>query len=280
MSTKKKNIPTIAELTAEYHYITAKDRGGLLKHHAGSLIPLEYYYAKSTEFVDLYMTECSLHFARLEYGGRLIRLKGKYYQEAKLVWLYNTGTYPLTAIMHKDGDRMNTLYSNLVLTSVSSVTQSKSGVAGIYQLTTGYNAHMWVAYYIRNEYQELPIDENGKPLPQREFRTKGWHNRRTKVFNKRIQKLIGYYMTKERAIQAQKRYVNETLHPICRYRVDMKLKRLCATLMGMYPDSPSSATWHYLQLLYNRGVIDEAEALDYAEMLGHGSKVLPAKNSA
>ena len=278
MSRKKKTTPTKAKLLMHYTVLDSR-----FKPHEGRIIPIEIYNTGDIDFIIRYMDLLDPGIIRSDISAknpvRIFNMTGSQYQEPKLAWLYYTGTYPDTAILHKDGDRLNCKQSNLTLAPIRNATQSKSGVPGIYQLTTGYNAHMWVAYYIRNEYQELPIDENGKPLPQREFRTKGWHNRRTKVFNKRIQKLIGYYMTKERAIQAQKRYVNETLHPICRYRVDMKLKRLCATLMGMYPDSPSSATWHYLQLLYNRGVIDEAEALDYAEMLGHGSKVLPDRHT-
>lgn len=277
MPLKKKNTPTIQDLTATYHYITDKDHGGLLRQHQGKLIPLEYYYGKSTTFVDLYMQECASLFAREENGGRLIRLKGRYYQEAKLVWLHHKKIYPQTALLHKDGDRMNCNIKNLELTNVTSTTQSKSGVPGVHQVTTGVNAYMWRAIYTKNTYVEHAIDADGNILHADGWKTKGWHRRRTKIVNKRSQTHIGYYLTKEKAAKALRLYTNEVEHAICRYRTDVKLKRLFMTLNGMFPNNPSGATWHYIQMLYNRGVIDESEALAYAEVLGHDDKILPLK---
>ena len=276
MATKLKNIPSVEDLCTAYHCITVKDHGGLLSHHHGKLIPKYFYYEKSPQFVDLFMQECALYFAREENGGRLIKLKGKYYQEEKLVWLYYKGVYPQNALLHKDGDRMNCDIKNLQLTGVASIIQSSSGVPGVYKMTTGVNAYMWRAVYIENQYEERAVDADGKPLSKEDisWKTRGWHMRKTKIINKRNQKHIGYYLTKEKAIKALKLYTNEIKHPICRYRTDIKIKRLCLTLKGMYPNDASAAVWHYIQILYNRKAIDEAEALFYMEMLGHDNKVL------
>lgn len=277
MATKKKNIPSLQELKTDYHYITDKDHGGLLRQHQGKLIPNEYYYGKSTTFVDLYMQECSSLFAREEGGIRYIRVKGRYHQEAKLVWYYHKGTYPQTAVLNKNKDASDNRISNLELSSVSRRNIDPDRVVGVHQVTTGHNAYMWVATYTKNTFEERAIDADGNILHADGWKTKGWHRRRTKIVNKRSQTHIGYYMTKEKAAKALRLYTNEVEHAICRYRTDVKLKRLFMTLNGMFPNNPSGATWHYIQMLYNRGMIDESEALAYAEVLGHDDKILPLR---
>lgn len=277
MATKKKNIPTQADLKIHYAYLD--DRFGV---HEGRLIPIEIYRNGTIELVKLYMDQINPGIIRTDVNAknpvRLFNMRGGQYQEPKLVWLYHTGKYPQNAVMHKDGNRLNCKIKNLELTNAAYITPSSSGVAGIHQLTTGTNAYMWTATYTKNQYEERAVDKDGHILHKDGWKTKGWHMRKTKIINKRSRILIGYYQTKERAIKALRLYTNEVEHAICRYRTDMKLKRLFLTLNGMFPNNPSSATWHYIQLLYNRGVITEAEALHYMDVLGHGNKILPLRD--
>lgn len=277
MARKKKNTPTQADLKMYYAYLD--DRFG---EHEGRLVPIDIYQNGTIELVKLYMEQIDPGIIRTDQNAknpvRLFNMRGVQHQEPKLVWLYHTGKYPQTALLHKDGNRLNCKIKNLEITNVISIAQSSSGVPGVHQLTTGTNAYMWQAVYTKNTYVEVPVDEDGKPLFSDGWKTKGWHRRKTKVITKRNQKHIGYYQTKERAIKALRLYTNEVEHAICRYRTDMKLKRLFLTLNGMFPNNPSSATWHYIQLLYNRGVITEAEALYYMDVLGHGNKILPLRD--
>lgn len=275
MPTKKKNVPTQAQVKMHYAYLDRR-----FGEHEGRLVPIDIYWNGTIEFVTMYMTQIDPGTIRTDHNAknpvRIFNMCGSQYQEPKLVWLYHTGKYPQTAIRHKDGNRLNCKIKNLELTNSASIKPSSSGISGVSLLTTGVNAYMWRAVYIENQYEERAVDADGKPLSKEDisWKTRGWHMRKTKIINKRNQKHIGYYLTKEKAIKALKLYTNEIKHPICRYRTDIKIKRLCLTLKGMYPNDASAAVWHYIQILYNRKAIDEAEALFYMEMLGHDNKVL------
>jgi len=281
MATKLKNIPTQAQLKMHYAYLDER-----FTPYNGRLIPIDIYNTQCKELIMLYMEHIDPGIINVDSTGkhpvRVFNMQGNRYQEPKLVWLYHKGQYPQTAIMHKDSNRLNCNIKNLSLTNAASVhiASTSSGVPGIVQIKSpdSYNAWMWSATYSKNKYEERPVDKDGHICYKDGWKTRGWHKRKTKIVNTRSRKLVGYYMTKEKAIRALRLYTNEVEYPICRYRTDMKLKQVFLTLNGMFPNNPEGAVWHYIQVLYNRKAIDADEAADLAEAMGHGHKVLPLRD--
>lgn len=136
MALKKRNIPTITDLTNAYHYIKKDDLNGQLPAYEGRLVPIEFYATQDAAFISTFLDKCDHLFSKWEQGRRTIKLRGKYYPEEKLVlFLHNNRSqnpeasknyYPQNAVMHINGNRLDNRIENLKETRHSRVAPAKS----------------------------------------------------------------------------------------------------------------------------------------------------------
>ena len=313
MALKKKNIPTITDLTTAYHYIKKDDLNGQLHAYEGRLVPIEFYATQDAAFISTFLDKCDHLFSKWEQGRRTIKLRGKYYPEEKLVlFLHNNRSqnpeasknhYPQNAVMHINGNRLDNRIENLKethysilprnatktsakkstanasqpnTTTTTTTTPLISGIPGITRCTTGHNAHMWRVMYIETKHEEVPVDADGKPLDPILGKTRGWHLRKTKIVTTRKSMLVGHYLTLTRAKRALRWHDNEVNYPLVRWQTDTKVQAICRWLRakGEGEGVDIDAVWAYIQGLYNRYLITTAETLDFMALFGMGHKAL------
>lgn len=292
MATKQKNIPALAELKSLFIYIDASTAEGKLSQFAGRLMPADLFHGKSIGAVCAILTEYEELFSLVQDASRYIKIKGHRMPEAKLVWYYHKGKYPMTAMEHDNGNLMdsrveNLSISNSVKRNAESVRKNKlalvgrldtaqlqstpaSGVVGIYYITSGYNAHMWKVEYITNKVKEVPCDADGKVI---DWRTRGWHIRQTKLVHTRSKTFLGFYVTLDEAKRALKLHTNEVQYGVCRWYTDNKIKTLCSMI-----NSQKDGLYTYLNMLSYRELLPLGEVSEIADKLGYGNRPLQVRS--
>ena len=299
MPVKQKNIPTQAQVKNAFQYLD-KEFG----EYEGRLIPKEFYFGKPKEFVMMYMEHVNPGGIRRLQDGSTVRyfaFNSGQYTEDKLIWLYHKGKYPQTAIHHIDGDKLNSKINNLELTN--NIYVSASGYPGVYQMKSGHYAWMWRAEHTVCEFEEVPVDKDGKPIvrewweKQGYAKTKGWNKRKTKIISKRNRTLVGYYLTFEEAKRQLKGHQAEQ-YAIGRYQHDLKLRQLVANARTQIATNPSytrlaetkgeghALTWVLLKTAYyaktNYGrhgeyKFTEDEIMLMMDALGHGDRFVESR---
>ena len=294
MATKQKNIPALSELKSLFLYIDNTTSGGALAKYAGRLYPTDLFHGKSTEGVLNILEEFSDLFSITQDATRYIKIKGNRMPEAKLVWYYHKGKYPMTAMDHANGNLMDSRIENIkpsgsVHRSAESIRKNKlalagridpqelqsktpqSGVVGIYYTTSQYNAYMWKVEYVTNVVVEVPCDEDGNVI---DWKSKGWHNRKTKMAHKRVKTFIGFYLTLEEAKRALRLHTNEVKYGVCRWHTDNKIKTLCHMISNQ-----KDGLYTYLNMLSYREILPLETVSDIADKLGYASRPLQIKTA-
>ena len=290
MATKKKNTPTQKDVQEAFVYIDKTTREGLLVQYAGRLIPRRIVDYRSTEAIISFITNYEDMICIYQDAYRHLNCKGVRHPEAKLVYLYHTGKYPSMAMIHKNGDYLDTRIENLQVgeaTKRSAIgiintkrklagleplqetkTKRYSGVVGICFVTTQANAYTWKVEYIRNEAREVPVDEKGNEIT---WRSKGWHKRLTKIVNKREKTLLGFYQSLDEAKRELSLHKNEVRHPLCRWRTDKKIQTLCLLLQN------EGALERYIQQLYQHALVNDSDLFAIMDALHCADVPLPVR---
>ena len=146
-----------------------------------------------------------------------------------------------------------------------------SGVVGIYYTTSQYNAYMWKVEYVTNVVVEVPCDENGAII---DWKSKGWHNRKTKMAHKRVKTFIGFYLTLEEAKRALRLHTNEVKYGVCRWHTDNKIKTLCHMISNQ-----KDGLYTYLNMLSYREILPLETVSDIADKLGYANRPLQIKTA-
>jgi hypothetical protein len=294
MSTKKKNIPALDALKTEFIYIDTSTAGGKLADYAGRLYPAELFHGKSVDAIRVILTEFEELFCITQDACRYIKIKGHRMPEAKLVWYYHKGKYPMTAMEHDNGNLMdsrieNLSVSNSIRRSAESIRKNKlalagridtaqlqntptSGVMGIYYTTSQHNAYMWKVEYITNKVKEVPCDADGNVI---DWKSKGWHLRQTKLVRTRSKTFLGFYVTLEEAKRALRLHTNEVQYGICRWHTDNKIKTLCHMISNQ-----KDGLYTYLNMLSYREILPLETVSDIADKLGYANRPLQVKSES
>ena len=162
---------------------------------------------------------------------------------------------------------------------------------------------MWRAEHTVCEFEEVPVDKDGKPIvrewweKQGYAKTKGWNKRKTKIISKRNRTLVGYYLTFEEAKRQLKGHQAEQYN-IGRYQHDLKLRQLVANARTQIASNPSytrlaetkgeghALTWVLLKTAYyaktNYGrhgeyKFTEDEIMLMMDALGHGDRFVESR---
>jgi hypothetical protein len=285
MATKQKNIPPLADLKRTFIYIDNTTSGGMLADFAGRLYPADLFHGKSIKGVRNILEEFSDLFCGMQDATRYIKIKSLRIPEEKLVWYYHTGKFPQNAIEHKNNNLTDNRYENLRLSngmrrSTSTIRSARnmpnakpaSGVVGIYYTTSQYNAYMWKVEYVTNVVVEVPCDEDGNVI---DWKSKGWHNRKTKMAHKRVKTFIGFYLTLEEAKRALRLHTNEVKYGVCRWHTDNKIKTLCHMISNQ-----KDGLYTYLNMLSYREILPLETVSDIADKLGYASRPLQVKTES
>lgn len=291
MATKKKNTPSKQDVRETFTYIDESVHNGLLMQYAGRLIPKKYLDGVPVQAVNAILEYYQHLYCDELDAYRFLNCKGVRHPEAKLVYLYHTGKYPSMAMIHKNGDYLDTRIENLQIgeaTKRSTIgiintkrklagleplqetkTKRYSGVVGICFVTTQANAYTWKVEYIRNEAREVPVDEKGNEIT---WRSKGWHKRLTKIVNKREKTLLGFYQSLDEAKRELSLHKNEVRHPICRWRTDKKIQTLCLLLQN------EGALERYIQQLYQHALVNDSDLFAIMDALHCADVPLPVRD--
>ncbi len=233
----RKNIPTRDMVISTYRYIESGK-------HEGRLIKID----TPEEIIDF----IEIGKLRVTRGKtyRVLSLKGVYYPEAKLVYLMAKGYYPDNALIHLDGDLLNTRIENLKISShrAQPHIDSESGIVGITRIKSGQHINRWRV--TKSEYTYIEKPKAGK-------KTRGWRNRDIDVFTKTKQVHIGYTDTLEQAKQMLKDYNNNHMPHLINKTDAVMQERLDAI-------KARGVRWYIGQLWDNKKIsirtIDELEA--------------------
>ena len=293
MATKQKNIPALSELKSLFLYIDANTENGKLADYAGRLYPAELFHGKSIDAIRVILAEFEELFSITQDATRYIKIKGHRMPEAKLVWYYHKGKYPMTAMEHSNGNLMDSRIENIkpsgsVHRSAEVIRKNKlalagrldeaqlstpqSGVVGIYYTTSQHNAHMWKVEYITNTVKEVPCDADGNVI---DWKTRGWHIRQTKLIRKRSKTFLGFYVTLEEAKRALRLHTNEVQYGVCRWHTDNKIKTLCHMISNQ-----KDGLYTYLNMLSYREILPLETVSDIADKLGYANRPLQVRETA
>jgi len=293
MATKQKNIPALSELKSLFLYIDANTENGKLADYAGRLYPAELFHGKSIDAIRVILAEFEELFSITQDATRYIKIKGHRMPEAKLVWYYHKGKYPMTAMEHSNGNLMDSRIENIkpsgsVHRSAEVIRKNKlalagrldeaqlstpqSGVVGIYYTTSQHNAYMWKVEYITNTVKEVPCDADGNVI---DWKSKGWHLRQTKLVRTRSKTFLGFYVTLEEAKRALRLHTNEVQYGVCRWHTDNKIKTLCHMISNQ-----KDGLYTYLNMLSYREILPLETVSDIADKLGYASRPLQVKSES
>jgi hypothetical protein len=294
MATKQKNIPALSELKSLFLYIDETTAGGALSNYAGRLYPTDLFHGKSTKGVLIMLEEFSDLFSITQDATRYIKIKGHRMPEAKLVWYYHKGKYPMTAMEHTNGNLMDSRIENIrpsnnIHRSAETIRKNKlalagrldpaqlqsktpqSGVVGIYYTTSQHNAYMWKVEYISNTVKEVPCDADGNVI---DWKTRGWRIRQTKLITKRTKTFLGFYLTLDEAKRALRLHTNEVKYGVCRWHTDNKIKTLCHMIKNQ-----KDGLYTYLNILSYREILPLETVSDIADKLGYANRPLQVKSA-
>jgi Cdc6-like AAA superfamily ATPase len=124
---------------------------------------------------------------------------------------------------------------------------------------------------VTNVVVEVPCDENGKTI---DWKSKGWHNRKTKMAHKREKTFIGFYLTLDEAKRALRLHTNEVKYGVCRWHTDNKIKTLCHMIKNQ-----KDGLYTYLNMLSYREILPLETVSDIADKLGYASRPLQVKSA-
>lgn len=223
----RKNIPTRQTLVTHYRYI---EHG----KHEGRLIKID--------MPEAVLDHMEIGQIRICKGKpyRMLSLRGHSYPEDKLVYLMAKGFYPDNAILHINGDRMDSRIENLKLTAHRNLPDpaSESGVIGISLVKSGANEGRWAVR--RTEYTYIERPKVGK-------KTRGWQSREIETFTKTKQIHVGYADTLAEAKQMLKN-ANMNHLPQLKAKTDNEMQDRLDTIKQM------GVRWYIGQLWDNQKI--------------------------